>query len=135
MFSKSNCNTFKLILFPRFIQLFLDCVNRIQVQYGTVWSAKYGTYYGTAELNTLNSGEIITAMTLATGPFSGTGTTCVCYISMETSAGRILGPFDAGCGPGSATRYTLGEGLAYIDGTFGSGINSLVLNYISNECY
>lgn len=106
-----------------------QCGNSIQAQYGSVWSPVHGGGSGTLNTITLNAGETITAMTLAAG---GNGFTCVCYIKIETSAGRTFGPYDGGCGAGSASRYTLGSGLAYLSSASGTLLDSIILNYCSN---
>jgi hypothetical protein len=103
------------------------------VQYGAYWAPIHGGtngLYGNAQVVTLSSGEAITAMTIAQK--AGTGSTCVCYLKFETSQGRTLGPYDAGCGAGSATRYTLGAGLVYIDGRAAWELDALLPKYCAN---
>jgi hypothetical protein len=102
-------------------------VYSIQAQYGTVWSPVHGGargQTGTPQNITLNAGEKITAIT-------GAKTTggLVCYLKFETSQGRTFGPYDAGCGAGAATRYTLGNGLSYLSGGAGDSLDCLQANY------
>jgi hypothetical protein len=66
---------------------------------------------------------------MASAAATGSTTVCVCYLKFETSQGRTLGPFDAGCASGSTTRYTLGSGLMYFSGAAGNLLDSLQVNY------
>jgi hypothetical protein len=103
----------------------------IQAQYGTVWAPVHGGaagQTGTPQVVTLNAGEKITAITGASGGGGGCSW-CVCYLKFETSNGRVFGPYDAGCGAGSAKRYTLGNGLSYLSGGSGNLLDSVQANY------
>jgi hypothetical protein len=109
-------------------------VYSIQAQYGTIWAPIRGAangLQGAVQAFTLNADEVITAVYLAS---SNTGCNCVCYIKMETSNGRTLGPVDAGCGAGAASRYPVGNGLSYLSGRGGNNIDALALNYCSGKC-
>lgn len=94
-----------------------------------MWAPVHGGAAGTYQTVTLNAGELITAMTLAAGLATGMTTTCVCYIKIETSQGRTFGPYDAGCGSAAASRYSLGSGLSYFSGRYGTELDALILNY------
>jgi hypothetical protein len=105
---------------------------RIQVQYGSVLATTHGGangLVGSFQVISLADSETITAMTLNSAAAQGTSTVCICYILIETSAGKSYGPYDAGCGAATATRYTLDGGLAYIDGRSGNELDGLTLNY------
>lgn len=104
----------------------------IQAQYGSTWAPAHGAnggFYGSPQTVTLQAGESITAATLASLSAPGVAT-CVCYLKFETNQGRTLGPFDCGCGAGSATRFDLGDGLAYLSGNSGNSLDAIVLNYL-----
>jgi hypothetical protein len=104
---------------------------RIQVQYGSELASIHGGgngLVGSPQVISLEATETITAMTLNSLPPSSYAV-CICYILIETSAGKTFGPYDGGCGAATATRYTLDRGLAYIDGRSGNALDALTLNY------
>lgn len=82
---------------------------------------------------TLNAGETITAFYLASSNIANS-CNCVCYIKIETSNGRTLGPVDAGCGAGGASKYSVGNGLSYLSGRSGNDVDALALNYCGGRC-
>jgi hypothetical protein len=82
---------------------------------------------GTKQTFTLNAGEFITDLYLAS-------TNCICYIKMVTSKGRTLGPVDAGCGDGATFKYTVGNGLSYLSGRSSDDVDALTLNYCTGRC-
>lgn len=97
------------------------------MQYGSFWAPIRGAgngLYGNADVVRLNSGEAITALVMAQIT-RGDGITGVCYLKFETSQGRSLGPYDAGCGAGSAIRYSMGSGLVYFDGSTNWQVDAL----------
>jgi hypothetical protein len=105
---------------------------RIQVQYGTILATVHGGntgLKGTPQVISLAATETITAMTLNSAPGKGSTTVCICYIKIETSAGKTYGPYDAGCGASTAMRYMLDGGLAYINGRSSDQLDALTLNY------
>ncbi len=111
-------------------------VRRIQAQYGATWGTVRGGaagLTGTPQVVTLNDGETITAMTLSSAAAGGGSIFVgVCYMKIETSQGRTLGPFDAGCTASvTTTRFVLGSGLAYLSGACGDFVDALILNYLS----